>query len=142
MTGNAGSSASPDTAGWCRLVSPAALAENVPLGLSRGSWEEISVPGYSPGPQENMRVYRNLVSPGYFPLMRIPLLGGRDFTAGDRRETRGQVLRVVQPFDQAREHAFALEVEVDHFLHDEHADAHPAGASANHHAAHIGGKKQ
>jgi len=65
-------------------VEAAAIAENVPLGLSRGSWEEVRPEGYVPAPQEDMRIYRNLVSPGYFPLMRIPLLAGRDFTADDR----------------------------------------------------------
>lgn len=65
-------------------VEAVALAENVPLGLSRGSWEEVAVPGYTPAPGENLRVYRNLVSPEYFPLMRIPLLRGREFTAEDR----------------------------------------------------------
>jgi predicted permease len=66
-------------------VEAAALAENVPLGLSRGSWEEIAVPGYVPTPQEDVRIYRNLVSPGYFSLMRIPLLAGREFDDSDRR---------------------------------------------------------
>jgi predicted permease len=66
-------------------VESAAIAENVPLGLSRGSWETVSVSGYVAAPQEDMRIYRNLVSPGYFSLMHIPLLGGRDFRADDRR---------------------------------------------------------
>ena len=65
-------------------IESVALAENVPLGLSRGSWEEIAVPGYVSAPHEERRVYRNLVSPGYFSLMRIPLLGGREFNDGDR----------------------------------------------------------
>jgi predicted permease len=68
-------------------VDSSALAENVPLGLSGGSWEEVRVPGYTPAPQENLRVYRNLVSSGYFSLMRIPLLDGREFTDADRRDT-------------------------------------------------------
>ena len=32
-----------------------------------------------------MKIYRNLVSPNYFALMRIPLLAGRDFTVRDDR---------------------------------------------------------
>jgi predicted permease len=67
-------------------VESAALAENIPLNLSRGSWETVAAPGYVPAPNENMRVYRNLVSPGYFALMKIPLLGGREFTSADRRD--------------------------------------------------------
>ncbi len=65
-------------------VEAAALAENVPLGLSRGSWDTVKPEGYVPTAQEDMRIYRNLISPGYFSLMRIPLLAGRDFTADDR----------------------------------------------------------
>jgi predicted permease len=68
-------------------VDSVALAENVPLGLSRGSWDVIAAPGYVPGPQEDLRVYRNLVSPGYFSLMRIPLLTGREFADSDRAGT-------------------------------------------------------
>jgi predicted permease len=69
-------------------VEASAFAEDVPLGLSRGSWEEVVAPGYTPAPQENMRVYRNLVSPGYFSLMHIPLLAGREFAATDRAGAR------------------------------------------------------
>jgi macrolide transport system ATP-binding/permease protein len=66
-------------------IESAALAENVPLGLARGSWQEIAAPGYIPAPQEDLRVYRNFISPGYFGLMRIPLLDGREFNDDDRR---------------------------------------------------------
>ena len=66
-------------------VESAALAEDVPLGLSRGSWEIVDPAGYVPKPNEDMRVYRNRVSPGYFNVMRIPLLAGREFNADDRR---------------------------------------------------------
>jgi predicted permease len=69
-------------------VEAAAVAEDVPLGFGRGSWEEIAVPGYAHKPHEELRVYRNLVSPGYFSLMRIPLLGGREFDAADRDGAR------------------------------------------------------
>jgi len=69
-------------------VEASAIAEDVPLGLSRGSWEEVIPPGYTAAPQENMRVYRNLVSLGYFSLMRIPLLAGREFDAADRPDSQ------------------------------------------------------
>jgi predicted permease len=36
-----------------------------------------------PGLSENMKIYRNVVAPGYFDLMKIPLAQGRDFTERD-----------------------------------------------------------
>jgi predicted permease len=64
-------------------VEGVAYAEDVPLGFDGGSWEDIAVGGYVPGPGENMKIYRNLVTPGYLNLMRIRLLAGRDFTPHD-----------------------------------------------------------
>jgi predicted permease len=64
-------------------VRAATYAEDVPLGLGGGSWAEVEVQGYLPQPGENMRIYRNIIAPGYFDLMRIPLLQGRDFTEQD-----------------------------------------------------------
>lgn len=64
-------------------VESAAIAESVPLGLSGGSWEDVDVPGYVPAPNENMKIYKTLVTPGYFALMRIPVRHGRDFDAHD-----------------------------------------------------------
>jgi predicted permease len=58
-------------------------ADYVPLGLGKGSWEDLEVEGYVPGASEDMKTYRSLVAPGYFELMRIPLLEGRDFDTGD-----------------------------------------------------------
>jgi len=58
-------------------------ADYVPLSLGEGSWEDLQVEGYVPGPSENMKIYRNLVAPGYFTLMKIPLIEGRDFTMQD-----------------------------------------------------------
>jgi predicted permease len=58
-------------------------ADYVPLSVSAGSWEDLQIQGYVPGRSENMKIYRNLVAPGYFSLLRIPLLEGRDFDMRD-----------------------------------------------------------
>ncbi len=52
-------------------VTAVALSEDVPLGFNGGSWEDVQVDGYVPQSSESMKIYRNLVSPGYFDLMRI-----------------------------------------------------------------------
>jgi putative ABC transport system permease protein len=64
-------------------VAAVTMAEDVPLGFSGGSWLDVDVPGYAPRANESLKVYRNLVAPDYFAAMRIPLVGGRDFTGRD-----------------------------------------------------------
>jgi predicted permease len=59
--------------------------------------EEVQVQGYVSGPGENMNVARNLIAPGYFDLMRIPLPEGRDFDEHDN-ETSRRVMIVNQTF--------------------------------------------
>ena len=58
-------------------------ADYVPLGFGGDSWEDLQIEGYVPGASENMKIYRTLVSPGYFQSLKIPLLEGRDFTLQD-----------------------------------------------------------
>jgi predicted permease len=64
-------------------VESAAYAERVPLGIEGGSWETLEVEGYAVQPTDNMRIYNNVVSPGYFDTLRIPLREGRDFRESD-----------------------------------------------------------
>ncbi len=64
-------------------VVAASYADVTPLAFSPGPWEDLQVEGYVPGPAENMKLYRNVVAPGYLGLMHISLIEGRDFTEHD-----------------------------------------------------------
>lgn len=71
--------------------------DSVPLGFHGGNWETLEVEGYVPGPNENMKIYRDLVSPGYFDSMKIALVEGRDFDWHDDPTTE-RVMIVNQEF--------------------------------------------
>ena len=77
----------------------ATYAQHVPLGFSGPWWEDVRIQGYVPGPSENMKISRNVVAPGYFSMLRIPLIEGRDFTDHDD-EKSAQVMIVSQTFAQ------------------------------------------
>lgn len=78
-------------------ITDVAYSNVEPLGFLSGWWEPLEVEGYVPNTGENMKIYRSVVSPGYFKLMRIPLLEGRDFTEQDD-EKRAPVMIVNQTF--------------------------------------------
>ncbi|HEY4989546.1 MAG TPA: ADOP family duplicated permease, partial [Opitutaceae bacterium] len=67
-------------------------ADTEPLGFYGGNWEEVEVGGYQPERGENMKTYRNLVGPGYFGVMKIPLIEGRDFDLHDDAAAPGRMI--------------------------------------------------
>jgi predicted permease len=74
-------------------IASASYSDTVPLGFDEGGWEELGVRGYVPNRNESMNIYRNVVSPGFFQLLRIPLVEGRDFTVQD--DTKSQPVMIV-----------------------------------------------
>jgi predicted permease len=74
-------------------VTAVSYDDSVPLGFHGGNWETLEVEGYVPGRNENMKIYRDLISPGYFDSMKIPLLEGRDFDWRD--ESKSQKVMIV-----------------------------------------------
>jgi predicted permease len=74
-----------------------AYSDGVPLGFEPSWWEDLNIEGYTAGPAENMKIFRNVISPGYLSLMRIPLLDGRDFTEHDDEKSNA-VMIVNQTF--------------------------------------------
>ena len=75
-------------------VTDVAYSDGVPLGFEPSWWEELKIEGYTPHANENMNIFRNVVSPGYLSLMRIPLVEGRNFTDADN-ETRKEDAMIV-----------------------------------------------
>lgn len=80
-------------------VTAVSYDDSPPLGFNGGNWETLEVEGYVPGMNENMKIYRDLVSPGYFKAMKILLLEGRDFDLRDDANSE-KVMIVNQEFVQ------------------------------------------
>ncbi len=55
----------------------------VPMSIAGSPYHQLEVEGYVPAPNEQMTVHRATTPPGYFKLLGIPLLDGRDFTEQD-----------------------------------------------------------
>jgi predicted permease len=78
-------------------VTSVSYDDSVPLGFSGGNWENLEIEGYVPGPSENMKIYRDLVSPGFFNSMRLAFVDGRDFDLHDDSASQ-KVMIVNQEF--------------------------------------------
>jgi hypothetical protein len=78
-------------------VTGAAYSNSIPLGFGLGKWNNITVEGYAARRGENMAVHHASVSPGYFDVLRMPLLAGRDFKSEDS-ENAPRVMIVNESF--------------------------------------------
>ena len=94
-------------------VTDVAYSDGVPLGFEPSWWEELKIEGYAPQPDENMSIFRNVISPGYLPLMHIPVVDGRNFTEQDN-EKAPLVMIVGQTFAQR---FFAGRNPIGHMVH-------------------------
>jgi predicted permease len=68
-------------------IEDVSYADYAPLGSNAGPYNDLEIEGYVPAQGESMNINRYLVAPGYFQVLRIPLLEGRDFADSDDRDT-------------------------------------------------------
>ena len=94
-------------------VTDVAYSDGIPLGFEPSWWEELKIEGYAPQPNENMNIFRNVISPGYLPLMRIPMVEGRNFTEQDN-ENAAPVMIVSEAFARR---FFAGRSPIGHMIH-------------------------
>ncbi|MGA7258814.1 MAG: ABC transporter permease [Terracidiphilus sp.] len=79
-------------------VTDVAYSDGIPLGFEPSWWEELEIEGYARHANENMNVFRNVISPGYLPLMHIPIVEGRNFTDQDNENAQQFSMIVNQAF--------------------------------------------
>ncbi len=64
-------------------VAGVTYSDFVPMTIAGSPYHRIEVEGYAVAPNEETTVHRAVVPPGYFKVLGIPLLEGRDFTEQD-----------------------------------------------------------
>jgi predicted permease len=65
-------------------VESVSMERYVPLWFTGRSYQGTQIEGYTPQPGEDMGIDYNVVGPGYFRTLEIPLVAGRDFAEQDR----------------------------------------------------------
>jgi predicted permease len=78
-------------------VTSAAYSDSIPLGFGLGKWNNVTVEGYAARRGENLGVHHATVSPGYFDVLKMTLLAGRDFKSEDN-ESAPRVMVVNESF--------------------------------------------
>jgi predicted permease len=64
------------------------VAQSVPPSLVDGTWTMYEVDGYDPPPDEELIASYNVVGPGYFEALGIPLVWGRGIEEQDRKDSQ------------------------------------------------------
>jgi putative ABC transport system permease protein len=72
-------------------VESAGAVRALPLATELGDWG-LEVEGYAPPPGERVQGDWQIVTPGYFETMGIPLRRGRFFTVADRRDAQPAIV--------------------------------------------------
>ncbi len=65
-------------------VKAASLERWVPLWFTGRGYTRPTIEGYTPKPNEDIDIDYNVVGPGYFSTMQIPVISGREFNDRDR----------------------------------------------------------
>jgi predicted permease len=77
-------------------VAGVTYSDVIPMSTASGAgstpWHQVDVEGYAPAPNEQMMIHRATVPPGYFDLLGIRMLEGRDFTERDSAGAPGVII--------------------------------------------------
>ena len=78
-------------------IAAVTYADYAPLCATDGPYTGALPKGFVPRHPEDIKVHRTSIAPGYFALLKIPILDGRDFTENDDVKTQ-PVMMVDQAF--------------------------------------------